>query len=202
MIHQVLPAVVNELRAYLESKFGLAEDQVVLGNIVNQDGSLAVDGNKLVVSLINIARDGSKGSLKDVGGNDHPPVYVNLYLIFAAVFNQSNINSADYLEALKMISGVVSFFQGHNSFDQHNTADFPADAVKVHVEMENIEFRELVNLWSLSGAKYVPSVVYRVRSLNMEEDLVTDELPPVGGVNLPTSIFGNGGGHGGGNGGR
>ena len=190
MIHQVLPAVVNEMRAYLESKFGLAEDQVVLGNIVNQDGSLAVDGNKLVVSLINIARAGTKGSLKSIGGNDHPPVYVNLYVVFAAVFNQSNINSADYLESLKMISGVVSFFQGRNSFDQHDTSDFPADAVKVYVEMENIEFRELVNLWSLSGAKYVPSVVYRLRSLNMEEDLVTDELPPVGGVN---SNFGGGG---------
>lgn len=183
MIHQVLPAVVNEMRVYLESKFGLAEDQVVLGNIVNQDGSLAVDGNKLVVTLINIAKDGSKGSVKTIGGNDNPPVYINLYLMFSAVYNQSNINSQDYLEALKMISGVISFFQGRNSFEQADTPDFPVDAAKVLVEMENIEFRELVNLWSLSGAKYVPSIVYRLRSLNMEEDLVTDELPPVGGLN-------------------
>lgn len=183
MIHQVLPAIVNEMRGYLESKFGLAEDQVVLGNIVNQDGSLAVDGNKLVVSLINISRDGSKGSVKTIGGNNNPPVYINLYLMFSAVYNQNNINSQDYMEALKMISGVISFFQGRNSFDQADTPDFPADAVKVLIEMENVEFRELVNLWSLSGAKYVPSVVYRLRSLNMEEDLVTDELPPVGGLN-------------------
>jgi hypothetical protein len=183
MIHQVLPAIVNEMRGYLESKFGLAEDQVVLGNIVNQDGSLAVDGNKLVVSLINISRDGSKGSVKTIGGNNNPPVYINLYLMFSAVYNQNNINSQDYMEALKMISGVISFFQGRNSFDQADTPDFPADAVKVLMEMENVEFRELVNLWSLSGAKYVPSVVYRLRSLNMEEDLVTDELPPVGGLN-------------------
>jgi hypothetical protein len=183
MIHQVLPAIVNEMRAYLESKFGLAEDQVVLGNIVNQDGSLAVDGNKLVVSLINISRDGSKGSVKTIGGNNNPPVYINLYMMFSAVYSQNNINSQDYMEALKMISGVISFFQGRNSFDQADTPDFPADAVKVLIEMENVEFRELVNLWSLSGAKYVPSVVYRLRSLNMEEDLVTDELPPVGGLN-------------------
>lgn len=182
MIHQVLPAIVRELTEYLESKFGISDDQVVLGNVVNQDGSLAIDGNKLVVSLINISRDASKGSTNNFGGNDHPPVYINLYVIFSAVYNQSNINSQDYLESLKIISGVISFFQGRNAFDAHNTPDFPADATKVFAEIENIEFRELVNLWSLSGAKYVPSIVYRFRSLNMEEDLVTDEIPHVGGI--------------------
>jgi hypothetical protein len=180
MIHQVLPAIVRELTEYLESRFGISEDQVVLGNVVNQDGSLAVDGNKLVVSLINIARDGSKGSATGFGGNNNPPVFVNLYVIFAAVYNQSNISSQDYLESLKVISGVISFFQGRCMFDAHSTPDFPPDAGKVVCEIENVEFRELVNLWSLSGAKYVPSIVYRFRSLNMEEGLVTDEMPHIG----------------------
>jgi len=194
MIHQVLPAIVRELTDYLEAKFGISDDQVVLGNVVNQDGSLAIDGNKLVVSLINISRDGSLGSTKSFGGNDNPPVYINLYVIFAAVYNQSNISSQDYLESLKMISGVISFFQGHNAFDAHNTPDFPSGALKVICEIENIEFRELVNLWSVSGAKYVPSIVYRFRSLNMEESLVTDEMPHIG--HLSTGFSGNG--HGGG----
>ncbi|MEM0997913.1 MAG: DUF4255 domain-containing protein [Bacteroidota bacterium] len=183
MIHQVLPAIVNELIDYLDSKFGISDDQIVLGNIVNQDGSLAVDGNKLVVSLVNIARDGAKGNLRQVGSTDTPPVYINLYVMFSAVYNQSNINSQDYLEALKLISGVISFFQANNVFDSHNSSDFPADGARCHVEIENVEFRELVNLWSLSGAKYVPSILYRMRSINMEEDLVTDEIPPIAGIN-------------------
>jgi Pvc16 N-terminal domain len=194
MIHQVLPAIVRELTEYLEAKFGISDDQVVLGNVVNQDGSLAIDGNKLVVSLINISRDGSLGSTKSFGGNDNPPVFVNLYVIFSAVYNQSNISGQDYLESLKMISGVISFFQGRNAFDGHTTPDFPADAHKIIAEIENIEFRELVNLWSLSGAKYVPSIVYRFRSLNMEEGLVTDIMPHVGtlshgfnGLGAPTN---------------
>ena len=65
-------------------------------------------------------------------------------------------------------------------FDAHTTPDFPADAGRIVCEIENVEFRELVNLWSLSGAKYVPSIIYRFRSLNMEEGLVTDEMPHVG----------------------
>lgn len=181
MIHQVLPTIVGELSEYLQSRFGIGDDQIVLGNVVNQDGSLAIDGNKLVVSLINIERDGSKGSMNPIG-NHRPPVYINVYVIFSAVFSSSNINNADYLESLKIISGVISFFQGNPSFDAHNTPDWPDDAHKVHVEIENVEFRELVNLWSLTGAKYTPSIVYRIRSLNMDMDSVTDEIPPIAGI--------------------
>lgn len=181
MIHQVLPAIVGELSEFLQTQFGIGEDQIALGNIVNQDGSIAVDGNKLVVSLCNIGRDGSKGAINTMGSNT-PPVYINLYVIFAAVYNQSNINNQDYLEALKIMSGVISFFQGKNAFDAHNCPDFPAEADKVYMEIENVEFRELVNLWSLTGAKYTPSVVYRIRSLNMEQDLVSDEIPPIAGI--------------------
>lgn len=181
MIHQVLPTIVGELGEYLTSRFGIGEDQIVLGNVVNQDGSLAIDGNKLVVSLINIERDGAKGVRSPMGSNT-PPVFVNLYVIFSAVYNSSNINNSDYLEALKMISGVISFFQGHPAFDAHNTPDWPDDSPKVHVDIENVEFRELVNLWSLTGAKYTPSIVYRVRSLNMDMEIVTDEIPPVAGI--------------------
>ena len=181
MIHQILPVIVGELSEYLQMRIGISEDQVVLGNIVNQDGSLAVEGNKLICSLINIGRDGSKG-VDHSHFRSSPPVYVNVYIMFAATFDSSNIGNLDYLEAVKMISGVIGFFQGKNVFDHHNTPDMPAMANKVILEIENIEFRELVNLWSLFGAKYVPSVIYRVRSLNMTEDLITDEIPPVAGI--------------------
>jgi len=181
MIHQILPTVVGELSEYLQARFGIGEDQIVLGNVVNQDGSLAVDGNKLVVSLINIERDGTKGKV-NMFGDPHPPVFVNVYVIFSAVFSSSNINNADYLESLKMISGVISFFQGNPAFTPQNTPDWPDEAGKVYAEIENVEFRELVNLWSLTGAKYVPSIVYRFRTINMNMDSVTDEIPPIAGI--------------------
>lgn len=183
MIHQVLPAIVGELSEFLQSRLGISEDQIVLGSVVNQDGSVAVEGNKLVVSLINIDRDGSKSFSNNLS-NSNPPVYINLYLLFAATYSSSNINNRDYIEALKMISGVIGFFQGRNVFDHHMTPDWPSDANKVVMEIEDIEFRELVNMWSQTGAKYVPSVVYKLRSLNMDEDLITDDIPPVSGITL------------------
>lgn len=181
MIHQVLPAIAGELSEFLQSRLGIGDDQVVIGNIMNQDGSVAVEGNKLVISMVNIERDGSKGPASE---NNRPPVHINLYIIFGAVYNQANINNRDYLEACKMVSGVVSFFQAYNAFDAHNTPGFPAELGRVRVEMENFEFRELVNLWSLFGAKYTPSVVYRLRSLDMSEDLIDEEIPPIAGITM------------------
>jgi hypothetical protein len=101
-------------------------------------------------------------------------------LIFVAYFNSSN-----YLEALKFISGVIGFFQGKSIFTPDNTPMLTGDASKIVAEVVNIDFKELSNLWGAIGGKYLPSVVYRFRSLPMSEDMINDEIPDVGGlVNL------------------
>ncbi|GAB4411193.1 MAG: hypothetical protein OHK0039_16160 [Bacteroidia bacterium] len=176
MIHQVLPVVVEELNDFFQSRFGTSEDKVVLANIVNQDGTVAIEGeDRVVVSLINVERDGSNQLAGASGAN--PPVHINLYLLFAAYFN-------NYVEALKFISGTIGFFQGKNNFNHHNTPLIPAAASQIRMEIVNIDFRELSNLWASLGAKYIPSVIYRMRTLNMDEDHITDDYPPIAGLGL------------------
>lgn len=181
MIHQVVPIIVGELNDFFQHRFDTAEDKVVMGNITNQDGSIAIEGeNKVVVSLINIEKDGSN----QFAGQGHasgtnPPVHINLYLMFGAYFNTHN-----YIEALKFVSGVVGFFQGKPTFNHHNTPMFPNDATQVRMEIVNIDFRELSNLWATLGAKYIPSVIYRLRTLNMDEDNISDEYPPIAGLGI------------------
>ncbi len=176
MIHEVLPVIVDEVRDFLMSRVGASEEQVVLGNIVNQDGTIAVNGeDRVIVSLINIERDGSFQGKGMAGyGKVNAPVHINVYVIFAAYFRNTN-----YIEALKFISGVVGFFQGKSVFDHHNTPMMTSNANKVRLEIVNIDWRELSNLWAAIGAKYIPSVVYRIRTLDMDEDRITDEVPAV-----------------------
>lgn len=177
MIHQVLPIVVGELNDFFQMRFDTAEDSIVLGNIVSQDGSVAIEGeNKVVASLINVERDGSNQVPRH---GTQPPVNINLYIMFAAYFNQNN-----YVEALKFISGVIGFFQGKNTFNQHNTPMLPGGIESVRMEVVNVDFRELSNLWASLGAKYIPSVIYRMRTLNMEEDRITDDIPPIAGLGI------------------
>lgn len=176
MIHEVIPVIASELNDFLESHFDTGEDKVVISNLVNQDGTIAIqDENKVVVSLINIERDGTNQR-----GGGKASVHINIYLIFTAYFNSSN-----YLEALKFMSGVIAFFQSKNIFTPANSPMLSGDVDRIVAEMVNIDFKELSNLWGAVGGKYLPSVVYRFRSLKMNEDLISDEIPDVGGlVNL------------------
>lgn len=170
MIHEILPLIAAELSDFLDSRFDTSEDPVTLSNLVNQDGTVAVKGeNKIVVSVVNIERDGS--NLMAGGGftRGDMPVHVNLYVMFSAYFN-------DYFEALKFISGVIGFFQGSPSFTYLGTT--------VKAELHNIDFRELGNLWTALGAKSLPFVIYKIRTLDMDEDNIRDVIPPVSGVSF------------------
>ena len=73
--------------------------------------------------MINIERDGSR-QMYHPGKN--PPVAINLYVIFYTYFAPNN-----YLEGLKFISGVISFFQSRSSFESHDTPYLPPEADKI-----------------------------------------------------------------------
>ena len=81
MIHEVLPAVVSELNNYLASKLDAESDKVIIGNLINQDGSIGLkEENKIICSLINIERDGSRQMYLP---GQNPPVAINLFVIFS-----------------------------------------------------------------------------------------------------------------------
>ena len=43
MIHNLLPIVCSELNDYFKSRYGLREDRLVLSNLIDQDGSVALE---------------------------------------------------------------------------------------------------------------------------------------------------------------
>jgi len=167
MIHEVLPIIADELNDYLESKFDTAEDPVLLSNILNQDGTIAIrEENKIVVNLINVERDGTNPLGSGLLGGGEMPIHVNLYVLFSAYFT-------NYFESLKFLSGVIGFFQLNPSF--------LIDGEDIKVELYNVDFREISNIWAGLGAKYLPCVMFKIRTLSMDDDRVNDEIPPVSG---------------------
>ncbi|MGB1216690.1 MAG: DUF4255 domain-containing protein [Saprospiraceae bacterium] len=162
MIHEVIPIIADELNDFLNSRFGTAEEPVIISSILNQDGSMAIlDDNKVIVSLINIERDGTN-QLARSGGD--LPVNINLYVLFASYFN-------NYGEALKFLSGVIGFFQAN--------PNFMIEGNMIRVELYNPDFKEIGNLWSAIGAKYLPSVVYKFRTISIDEGNISDDIPAV-----------------------
>ncbi|MCD6066910.1 MAG: hypothetical protein K0S33_1736 [Bacteroidetes bacterium] len=180
MIDIALQAVAVELNEFFRIKFGIQENRVVVSNLVNQDGSQAVkDENRIILSMVMIQEE-KTGSYKNAGSippGGVKPVYLNLYLLFSASFNEK-LNT----EALKFISAVIAFFQSKPVFTSQNTANLGAGLEKLTFEISNLTVQEQSNLWSTLGAKYMPSVLYKVRVVTIDQQMLVPDVIDVGGM--------------------
>jgi Pvc16 N-terminal domain len=190
MIQQVLPVIVEELNDYLKSNFHAIEDKAVLSNIIDQDGSIAVEsGNKIVATLLSIDRDATSkgGGTNQLSGSTFtsfaPAVNVNLTIMFSAMFSKSH-----YIESLRYISGVIYFFQNKPLFTSQNTPKLARGVDKLYLDMLSLSPQELMNLYSMLGAKLMPSVLYKIRMLTFSQDNIVDELPAITGIENNTNI--------------
>ena len=50
---------------------------------------------------------------------------------------------------------------------------------KLSLELLNLSIHEVNNVWSILGAKYMPSIVYKVRMLAVQENWIAERVPTV-----------------------
>ena len=171
MIRAALTHIRNQLNQSLRNTFDLTEDVAVLSNILEQDGSV-VNGvnNKLLLFLVNIEKEtaASRPSGTAAFGFDRsvsgpPPLFLNLYMMAAA-------NFSDYSESLKFISNTVAFFQRYPVLDHQNTPDMDRRIEKLALDIENMSLHDLSTLWGALSGRYLPSILYKVRTVMMDTD--------------------------------
>lgn len=180
MIDSAVSHIASQLNQYLKRSFDLTEDIVVISNILEQDGSVTPNiDNKLVVFLINIEKDTvshRQPNGKTVDGDrsviSYPPIYLNLYLMFAGNFSSNN-----YRESLEFVSNAISFFQRHPVFDHQNTPDLDSRIDKLVMDIENLNITDLSNLWSVLSGRYLPSILYKVRMVTFDSGDVITRVP-------------------------
>ena len=163
MVDLAISTFSTLLSDYLKRTFMLNEDIVHLMSLMNQEK--VIPSNKVHVFLTNIERE-TGGGIKfgqqksgDYYKTGGPSWQLNLYLMIAAVFNEKQ-----YEESLSVISGVAMFLQSNNSFLIKNTT------VNVNIEPVNLSFGELSNLWSICGNMYYPSLLCKLRTLNIDSN--------------------------------
>jgi hypothetical protein len=183
MIHEIIPAIVGELNNFLSSKHQLTEEKAMMSHLVNADGSMAIqESDKIIVTLTGIETDKSKsatGSYQTTSGGGFrkvsPPVEVNIYLLFSAYFSNEN-----YTEGLKFISSVIAFFQSRQGiFTPQNTAALTGLIEKISAELVSLDLKDQSNVWSGLGAKYLPSVLYRIKTIPIEHQLPAPEISSI-----------------------
>lgn len=190
MINRLLSAICDELNEFIKIKdpvnFG-TQEVAVLSNLVGQDGTLAFttatannpSEHKVVITLINVEEEKTfkeqkhyQKTVDDTIINLNPEIRINLSVLFTAY-------STSYTSSLMLLSYVLGFFQLKNMFTPQNTPPLDGVIEKANITLETLSAEQNNHLWGYIGAKYMPSVVYRIKMLTIQEGQKTAEGPPI-----------------------
>lgn len=182
MIYAALSHITTQLNQFLKRSYDLADDAVVMSNILDQDGTVPINvSNKLVIMLVNVTKEttpvrGPQSPNFDKVASTPPPLFLNLYVMVAAHFSGTT-----YPEGLKFLSNAISFFQRQPVFDHQSTPDLDKRIDKLVLDIENLDTQDLSSLWGILSGKYLPSVLYRVRMVCFDtNDIVNLDSPITG----------------------
>jgi hypothetical protein len=180
MIDTALSFVLTELNTYLSATFGGSEKHAVLAGVATPAaGTLNPNDNRVLLSLVNLERETAIGSTGFVAGaaggysKTNPTLYLNLYVLVAANF------PGNYGNALKMLSACMGFFQARQLFDPQSCPRFPPDMAQLTMEIVSLSLAELSTLWAVLGNNYLPSAVYKLRMITVQNAWTINAIPTV-----------------------
>jgi hypothetical protein len=179
MLNESLTFFAAELNKYLTQKMGASDKRVVLGNIARAYDADTVSGaepiiNKAILSLVNIEEDRiAKQQENYVKGESsvkykNPPLFLNFYMLIA-------VNKNFYPDTLIWLGNILQFFQFQNVFTPVTHPSLDSRILRLVVELHSLNFEQLNHLWSTLGGKYLPSALFRVRQITIDEDLILSE---------------------------
>lgn len=180
MLQTALSFVRQRLDQVLQTAFAHEDSVTVLNHLVEANGAAPQKNqNKIVLTLINLEYETNKAYYQDhyrvsssQSAKVQPPQMFNIVLLCTSCFN-------DYEEALKHLNATIAFFQATPSFTRQTTPGLPPGVEALHFDIENMSFEETHNLWSAMGAKYQPSIIYKVRHIQIDQRQLESLKPTV-----------------------
>jgi hypothetical protein len=178
MLDLTLKFLTDEINQYLALQPGLiiGDMGLVMGNVsrIFDSDNNNVDPpmtNKAVISLVNVEEDRigrqQEALTKTVSGVTYanPPVRLNLYVLFV-------MNLKSHETALKWLSCIIRFFQHQPVFTPLSHPALNSNIQQLNAELFSLSFEQSNQLWSTLGGKYLPSVLYKIRQVTIDEEAV------------------------------
>lgn len=186
MLDRTLSFLLAQLNDYLGTRYPTKEPHAVLSSLSTLEGTAPPEiANRVVLSLVNIEREAAAGGaatpLRMENGayvRTSAALNLNLYVLVSASFG------TNYVEALKLLSAVLGYFQGRPVFTAQSTPTFPKGLDRLTMEIVNLDIQGLNNLWGNLGVKYLPSVIYKARMFTLQEGWVVEQVPPITGIDV------------------
>ena len=172
MLHKVLEEIATRFNDFLLPQSGGSNSlfKLIVGDISKNENAQDSDTadsiqNNIVLTLVNIEEEHSLKNNYPIRQDDtafisqKPTLYLNLYLLFTANFDR-------YEESLKHLGYVLQFFQMNNKI---SFTDAFGNTYNLLFSLHNIGFENMNNLWMVLGNRYMPSVIYKVRLVFIQE---------------------------------
>jgi len=179
MIQETLQFFADEINQYLSRKLGNSlEARLLIGNVArlfdNDGGTQSELSEKAAMTLVNVEEDRISKQHENYAKTlnsvvyKQPPLYINLYVLFS-------VNKSTYTDALQLLTLILQFFQHRNVFTPDQYPRLDPKIQKLTVELHTLNFEQINHLWSTLGGKYLPSAVYKIRQLTIDEQEITGE---------------------------
>jgi hypothetical protein len=183
MIHNALNFISQEINRYLNNAAGTANDKLVVVTSIVSNSDLAIPEKTIGLTLMNIEEDrvakDQRVTVKNATGEietRNPDIYLNLFVLISANFDSAKTEdpTEDYLEGLKQLSQIITFFQGKSVFTQSNSpllALIDPTIDRLSIELFSFNFEQMNHFWSIVGHSYLPSVLYKIRMITIQENV-------------------------------
>lgn len=177
MIQTAMVFLKDELNKYIDRKTSYSSI-VNLANIVDQQGNMLLPVDTIGMTLVNIDEErvakAQNPFVKLPNGKvtkKNPVIKLNLYVLFTANPQvTSTFQPNNYDQGLSQLSQVITYFQGHSYFDPDAYPSLHETGIeRLVVELYSLPIEQLNYLWAAIGTKYMPSVLYRVRLITIED---------------------------------
>ena len=179
MLDLAIKFLTGELNSYLLARSGGNFGSAVLTRIVTDAGKWAIPDDQIGVALVSVEEERAlKSQLPQAVYADgrqvllEPELKLNLHLLFAANFKQ-------YDQGLRQLSHLLTFFQAHTVFTRERYAGLDPRIEKLGVDLVSLSFEQLNQLWAFVGAKQLPSAIYRVRLVALQDIEPAAVQPPI-----------------------
>lgn len=195
MLRTTLEFLAEELNGYLRRKdptnFG-TDKVAIVSQLMSPEGNFAVstegaEVSKVILTLVNLEEeritDAQNFYKREAGQVQviNPPVNLNLYVVFSTF-------GSNYGTTLRLLSYVISFFQANTVFTstiypQMNANvedDKPWQKIdRLIINLHATTLEQQSNLWTAIGAKYMPNVLYKIRTMSFVDLEPKSEGPPI-----------------------
>jgi len=167
MLTSTLTLLRDELKEFLTPIFTKSSFGVKVCKLVDAHGKTVLnkDQPEVVITLMNIQEERNMHQSRT--SNPGQPYCLNLMLLFSVHerADESVTSEEAHLETMMLLDGVLEFFQRHSTFNTQSHPHLPEGIQYLQFMLASEDLRENSYIWTMTGAKYVPSVLYRVRSV-------------------------------------